>query len=160
MASVTKKTTATEEITEPKIERAVETISAPAIEMQENVREAVEKGATDTRAAYAKAKTAAEEAGSALEASYSTASKGVVEFNTKALEAFRAHAEANFDFAKSVINAKSVSELVALQSEHARKQTEAISAQIKEIAALAQKIATDSAEPIKNQVARTFKLAV
>jgi phasin len=149
-----------EEISAPKLEKAAEALSAPATEMQANVRQAVEKGVAETRAAYAKAKTAAEEATGAFEASYSTAAKGVIAFNAKALESMRINAEANFDFMKSVIGVKSVSEFVALQSEYARKQAETVSAQAKEIAALAQKVATESAAPIKGQVARTFKLAV
>jgi phasin len=165
MAAAVKKTASTavaqiEELPEPKFEKAAEAVAAPAIEMQANVRKAVEKGVADTRAAYAKAKAAAEEATSAFEASYSTAAKGLVEFNGKALEALRVNAEANFAFLKSAIGAKSVSEFVALQGEHARKQAETIGAQAKEITALAQKVATESAEPIKSQVARTLKLAV
>jgi phasin len=165
MAAAVKKTTSSavapvEELSSPKFEKAAEAVSAPIAEMQENVRKAVEKGVSDTRAAYAKAKAAAEEAAGALEASYSTAAKGLVEFNAKALEALRVNAEANFDFIKSVISAKSVSEFVTLQSEHASKQAEAISAQAKEIAALAQKVATESAEPIKSHVAKTLKMAV
>ncbi len=144
---------------EAKIETVVEAVPASIDQMQENVRKAVEKGVADTRAAYAKAKTAAEEATEALESSYSTATKGVVAFNTKALDALRANAEANFDFVKAVINAKSVSEFVTLQSEHASKQVEAINAQAKEITALAQKIAAELVEPIKSQVAKTFSLS-
>ncbi|MGA2793976.1 MAG: phasin [Roseiarcus sp.] len=165
MAAAIKKTTSSspasaQEVTESKIEKTVEAVSAPVAEVQENVRKAIEKSVADTRAAYAKAKTAAEEATGALESSYSTAAKGIVEFNTKALEALRANAEANFDFLKSVISVKSVSEFVALQSEHAKKQAEAISAQAKDFAALAQKVATESAELIKRQVAKTLKLPV
>src|SRR5450631_2112217 len=63
--------------------------SAPVREMQENVRKVAEKGVEETRAAYARVKAAAEEATGSLETSYSTASKGIVEFNTKALEAVR-----------------------------------------------------------------------
>jgi phasin len=137
-----------------------ESFSTPATEVQENVRKALEKGVADTRAAYSKAKAAAQETTGALEASCATAAKGVVEFNAKTLEALRLNAEANFDFLKSVISVKSVSEFVALQSEHTRKQAEAIAAQAKEIAALSQKIAADSAEPIKSQFSKTFKLAV
>jgi phasin len=145
---------------EAKIEKTVEALSTPVVEIQENVRKALEKGVADTRAAYAKAKAAAEETSGALESSCATAAKGIVEFNAKALEALRANAEANFDFLKSVITAKSVSEFVTLQSEHARKQAEAITAQAKEIAALSQKVATESAEPIKSHFAKTFKMAV
>ena len=149
-----------EELVELKIKKTVEAVSAPVAEVQENVRKAVEKSIADTRAAYAKAKTAAEQATGALESSYSTASKGIVEFNAKALEALRANAEANFDFIKSVISVQSVSEFVTLQSEHVRKQAEAISAQAKDFAALAQKVAAESTEPIKSQVAKTLKLPV
>jgi phasin len=147
-------------LAEPQFEKTVEAASAPIAEVQEKVRKAVEKSVADTRAAYAKAKAAAEEATGALEASCSTAAKGIVEFNTKAIEALRANAEANFDFLKSVISAKSLSEFVTLQSEHVRKQAEAITTQAKEMSALSQKVATESAEPIKSQVAKTFKLAV
>lgn len=141
------------------IEKVVEAAPAAIDQMQENVRKAVEKSVADTRAAFAKVKTAADEATGALESSYSTASKGVVTFNTKTLDVLRANAEANFDFVKAVINARSVSEFVTLQSEHASKQIEAMNAQVKEIASLAQKIAADSVEPIKSQVAKTFRLS-
>jgi phasin len=141
------------------VETAVEAASAPLAEVQETVRNVVEKSVADTRDAYAKAKAAAEEATGALESSCATAAKGILELNAKALEALRVNAEANFDFLKSVIAVKSVSEYVALQSDHVRKQAEAISAQAKEMSALSQKIATETAEPIKTQVVKTFKLA-
>jgi phasin len=145
---------------EPQIEKTVAAVSAPAAQIQETVRKALEKGVVDTRAAYAKAKAAAEETSGALESSCATAVKGVIEFNAKALDALRANAEANFDFLKSVISVKSVPEFVTLQSEHARQQAEAITAQAKEIAALSQKVAAESVAPLKTQFAKTFKLAV
>lgn len=145
---------------EPKIEKTVEAMAAPVAEIQETIRKALEKSVSDTRDAYAKAKAAAEETSGALESSCATAAKGVVDFNIKALEALRANAEANFDFLKSIISVKSVPEFMTLQSEHARKQAEVITAQAKDIAALSQKVATDSAAPIKSQFAKTFKLAV
>jgi phasin len=147
-------------LVEPKIEKTVEAIATPVAEIQESIRKALEKSVSDTRAAYANAKAAAEETSGALESSCATAAKGIVEFNTKALEVLRANAEANFDFIKSIISVKSIPEFMTLQGEHARKQAEAITAQAKEIAALSQKVATDSAAPIKSQFAKTFKLAV
>ena len=163
MATAVKKSSAPTPATETSADApatiAVEAVSAPLAEVQETVRNVVEKSVVDTRDAYAKAKAAAEEATGALESSCATAAKGVLELNAKALEALRVNAEANFDFLKSVIGVKSVSEFVALQSEHVRKQAEAISAQAKEMSALGQKIATETAEPIKTQVVKTFKLA-
>jgi phasin len=147
-------------ISAPTVEKVAETVSAPAADIQQNVRKAFEKGVVETRAAYAKVKAAAEETSGALETSAATAAKGVVEFNTKTLDVLRANAEANFDFFRAVIGVKSLSELVTLQTEHVRKQGEAVTAHAKEISALGQKIAAASVEPIKSQVAKTFKLAV
>jgi phasin len=145
---------------EPKIEKTIEALSAPIAEIRENVRKAFEKSVADSRVAYAKATAAAVETGEVLESSYVTAARGVAECNAKALASLRANAEANFDFFKSVIGVTSVPEFVALQGAHTRKQAEAITAQAAEIAALSQKAALESAEPIKGQFARTFKLAV
>jgi phasin len=138
---------------------AVTVAAAPIAAMQETLRKAVEKTVVDSRAAYARAKTTADEATGAVQNSVTTAAKGVIELNSKAIDALRANAEASFDFLKASINAKSLEEVFALQSELARKQAVAFGAQAKELGALAQKIATDSAEPIKAHVAKTFQLS-
>jgi phasin len=142
------------------IEATAESMTAPVAEMQENVRKAVEKTVADARDAYAKAKTAAEEATGAMETSLAAAKTGIVEINAKALDAMRANVEANFDLVHALIGAKSVSDYVALQAEFARKQIESLTSQAKELGALAQKVANESAAPIKDQVARTFKIAM
>jgi hypothetical protein len=54
---------------------------------------------------------------------------------------------------------KSVSEIVELSTAHARKQFDAATVQTKELTALAQKVATDSAEPIKSGVTKVFSTA-
>jgi len=144
----------------PEFSKAVEAASAPVAEMQENVRKVVEKSVADAREAYAKAKTAAEQATGALETSLAAAKTGIVEINTKALNAMRVNVEANFDLVNALIGAKSISDYVALQSEFARKQIEALTGQAKEFGALAQKVANDSVAPIKDQVAKSFKVAI
>ena len=132
---------------------------ASLTDIQEKVRTVIDKGLSETRANYAKAKSAADEAASAIEASYTSAKSGVVEINVKALEALRASADANFDFVKSIFGAKTMSEYVTLHTEFARKQVELLTGQTKELSALAQKVASESAETIKAQVAKTFKIA-
>ncbi len=133
---------------------------APVTEMQEALRQTVEKTVEQTRTAYAKVKSNADEASSAFEASIETAKAGVIAINTKAVDAVRAHAEANFNFLKTAFVTKTVADLVALQGEFARKQFDAFTGQSKEIGALTQKVANDSVEPIKAQFAKTFKVAV
>ena len=48
------------------------------------------------------------------------------------------------------MTAKSPSEVIELSSAHARKQFESLTAQSKELGALAQKVANETAEPIKS----------
>lgn len=142
------------------VAKAFEAPVASLSELQGNLRSVVEKSLSETRAAYSKAKTAADEASGAFESSYAAAKSGVVAINAKALEALRANVDANLDFVKSVFAVKNVADYVALQSEFTRKQIDAITGQTKEIGALAQKLAAETAEPIKEQVAKTFKIAV
>ena len=173
MASGPKKTVAITDT--PALDNGVETVVAPVAaavdqaakapleslsEIHGNLRTVVEKGLVETRAAYAKAKTTADETAGALETSYAAAKAGVVAINTKAFEALRANLEANFDFVKSAIAVKNVSDYVTLQGEFARKRLEAMTDQTKEIGELAQKLASQTVEPIKDQVAKTFKIAV
>ena len=80
--------------------------------------------------------------------------------NAKTFEALRVNADANFDFLKSVFAAKSLSDVIALQTEFARKQVETMTSQTKDIGALTQKAMADAVEPIKEQVAKSFKIAV
>jgi phasin len=133
---------------------------APAAEIQQSFRSALEKGVVESRAAFAKAKTATDETASAFEVSFAAAKDGAFAINAKAFEALRANADANFDFLKAVFGARSLSDLVTLQTEFARRQVETMTSQTKDFGALTQKAMADAVEPIKEQVARSFKLAV
>jgi phasin len=135
-------------------------VAEPAAEIRQSLRAAVEKSVVDSRTAFAKAKASADEAASAIEVSFAAAKDGALAINTKAFEALRVNAEANFDYLKASLAVKSLSDLVALQSEFARKQMDAMTAQAKDIGALAQKTMVDVAEPLKEQVAKSFKVAV
>lgn len=135
-------------------------LAEPAVEIQQSFRSALEKSVVESRAAFVKAKTAADEAASAFEVSFAAAKDGALAINAKAFEALRANAEANFDFLKAVLAAKSLSDVIALHAEFTRKQVETMTGQTKDIGALTQKAMTDAVGPIKEQVARSFKIAV
>ena len=134
--------------------------AAPAAEIQQSFRSALEKGVVESRAAFAKAKSAADETASAFEVSFAAAKDGAFAINTKAFEAMRANADANFDFLKAVFAVKSLPDLITLQTDFVRKQVETMTGQSKDFGALAQKAMAGAVEPIKAQVARSFKLAV
>ena len=144
----------------PSVEEAVAAVVESAAEMQDSVRTALEKGGTDSRAAFARVKASADDAANAFELSFAAAKDGVTAINAKALEALRANAEANLDFIKASFAVKTLTDLVVLQSEFARKQADAVSVQFKDLGALAQKAMIETIEPMKEQVAKSFKLAV
>jgi phasin len=129
----------------------------PKMEVPAAFRELAEKGVAQTKDAYEKMKAAAEEGTEMLETCYSTASKGSTEYGLKVIEITRTNTNAAFDYFESLFAVKSPSELVELSTAHARSQFEALTAQSKELATLAQKVATDTAEPIKTGVSKALK---
>jgi phasin len=142
----------------PEVAKMIEAPMETIAEAQGKVRTMVESGIVETRSKYTQMKSAADEAATAFEASYATIKSGALQLNTKALEALQAGAEAHFAFVKSAFSVKSPSDLVTLQTEFARKQIEMMTAHAKAMGELAQKVATDTVEPIKAQVAKTFRL--
>ena len=128
----------------------------PKVEMPAAFRESAERGVAQAKDTYEKMKAAAEEATDVLETTYSTASKGASDYGLKVIEAARVNTNAAFDFAGEVMAAKTLSEVVELTSAHARKQFEALTLQSKELGALAQKVATETAEPIKSGMNKAF----
>jgi phasin len=128
-----------------------------SMEVPAAFREFAEKGVAQTKDAYAKMKATAEQATEVLETVYSTASKGSTEYGQKVIEIARTNTNTHFDFVASLFGVKSVSELVELSTAHARAQFEAVSAQTKELTALAQKVATETSAPIKTGVEKAMK---
>ncbi len=117
----------------------------PKVEMPAAFRELAERGVAQAKDTYEKMKAAAEEATDVLETTYSTASKGASDYGLKMIEAARVNTNAAFDFAGELMAAKTLSEIV-----------EALTQQTKELNALAQKVATDTAEPIKSGMSKAF----
>ena len=129
----------------------------PKMEVPAAFREIAEKSVAQAKDTYEKVKAATEEATDLIEDTYTTAVKGTVDYNLKVIEAARANANAAFDFASQLAGVKSLSEVLELTTAHARKQFEAVTEQTKDLAAAAQKLATDTAEPIKTGVTKAFK---
>src|ERR1700756_3803921 len=121
----------------------------PKVEMPAAFREFAERGVAQAKDTYEKMKSAAEEATDVLEDTYAAATKGASDYGLKVIEVARANTNAAFDFAGQLMTVKSLSEMVELSTAHTRKQFEVLTAQSKELAAIAQKVATDACEPVK-----------
>ena len=128
-------------------------------EVPEQMRAFAEKGVSQARDSYAKFKEAAESQNGAIEAVFTCASKGASDYSAKLMEIMKANTTANLDFAQELLGVKSPSEAMELWTTHARKTYETISAQLKELAELSQKVATETVEPIKASAAKYYKPA-
>jgi phasin len=123
----------------------------------ESVRALAEKTVTQTREAYEKGKDALEEAVDSLERSFDAAGQGAAAFNRKLIDIAQRNLNSGFDLAKKLAGAKNLSEIVELQSAFIRQQFDVFASQANEIRALTTKIAADTSEPIKAQMARSME---
>lgn len=128
-------------------------------EVPEQMRAFAEKGVSQARDNYARFKDAAETHNGAIEAMFTTASRGASEYTSKLVEFFKANTTAGLDFAQELLGVKSPSEAMELWTAQARKSFETFSAQAKELAELGQKVATETVEPIKATASKYYKPA-
>ncbi|CDZ57101.1 phasin [Neorhizobium galegae] len=130
--------------------------------MTEGFRDFAEKGATQSREAYAKMKAAAEEATKTVESTMQTAQSGSVELGLKAIDALRTNAEISLTHMEKLLGVKSFAELIELQTGFIRKQAEITVEQAKSMQDTARKIVEDVTKPGKEaaeKVMTTFKAA-
>ena len=118
-------------------------------EVPEQMRAFAEKGVSQARENYAKFKDAAETHNGTVEAVFTSASKGASEYTAKLVEFMKANTSAHLDFAQELFSVKSPSEAFSLWTNHSRKQLETFQSQAKELVELTQRVAAETAEPIK-----------
>ena len=107
-------------------------------EVPEQMRAFAERGVSQARDNYAKFKDAAESHNGTMEAVFTCANKGASDFSAKLMEFIKANTTANLDFAQELLGVKSPTE---------------------ELSELAQKVATETVEPIKANAAKYYKPA-
>ena len=123
-------------------------------------REVAAKGIAQAKVNFDKAKAATDEGTDLFKNSYATAAKGATDCNLKFIEIARANTNTAFDYAHAMLAVKSAPEFFELSTAHARKHFEMMTAQIKELSELAQKITTDIAEPLKTGVTKAFNKSI
>jgi len=117
--------------------------------MPASIHEMADKGIAQTKDNFKNAQAATAEAGYVFQNAYSVAVKGATDYNLKVFEIARFNINAAFDYARELLGVKTPSEFVELSSARVRQQFETMTAQTKELAALAQKVSTETAEPLK-----------
>jgi hypothetical protein len=95
----------------------------------------------------------------AVEQNQAVAVENIRTFNVRMIDMARINTEAAFDFAHESASAKAPADIVELWTAHAHKQFETLSEQLKELTALGQKMAGESAAPLVRSVNQAFKKA-
>jgi len=125
-------------------------------EVPEQMRAFAEKGVSQARESYAKFKDAAESHNGTVEAVFTSANKGASEYTAKVVEFMKANSSAHLDFAQELFGVKSPSEAFALWSNHSRKQLETFQSQARELFEIGQRVAAETAEPIKASASKLY----
>jgi len=119
---------------------------------QDQAKKFADKSATIANETLAKGKAAAEQSAQA-------ALENLRDYNLKMIDMARTNIESVFEFASQFATAKQPSDMVELWTTHAKKQFETLSEQVKELSALGQKIAGESAAQLTRAGTQTFKKA-
>jgi phasin len=143
----------------PKTADTIENVEFPSFEASkavDQIRAFAEKGVEQSKEAYAKLKTGAEETQKVLESTYETAKAVSSDLSLKTIATLRANADAGFSHLEALAGARSLSEVVELQTAFVRKQVEASVKQAKDFQAVAAKAAEDVSKPVKAAVEKAF----
>lgn len=106
---------------------------------------------------YEKMKTASGQVAEIFREAYTTNAKGAADYGAKVIEISGANTNSAFDFISSLMGTKSLSDIISLSATQSRKNFDAVSAQNKELWTLVQKIAIETAEPIRNSVTKALQ---
>jgi phasin len=116
-----------------------------------------EQSVVRARENYEKMKAASGEMADIFRETYSTNAKGAADYGAKFIEISGANTDSAFDFFTNLMGTKSLSEIIDLSTTQSRKNVEAVSAQNRELWDLAQKVATETGEPIKKSFTRVLR---
>ena len=119
---------------------------------RQNMERTIEKGAAQIRETSDRLNASTEQTVKMIENSFASGVNALKDYNLKAFEFTQTNLEATFDSAKQLVSAKSPTEMLELWSKCASKQFETFAEQAKELTALGQRVATESAEPLSKQL--------
>jgi phasin len=142
------------------VDRPSETVEIPAFDPSkatDQLRAVAEKGVVQSKEVLAKFQSGAEDTQKVLKSTFETARSVGNELSLKTIAALRANAEADFSHLEALAGAKSLSEVVELQTTFLRRRVEMGVEQAKEFQTLTAKAAADVSKPIKDAFEKALK---
>jgi len=141
-------------------EKFADTIEFPSFDASkatDQFRAFAEKSAEQSKEAYAKLKSGAEEAQKAMETTFDAARGATNDLSLKTISAFRDNAEASFAHLEALVGVKSFSDLIELQTSFLRKRVETGVEQAKDFQSAASKAAEKVSAPMKTVFEKAVK---
>jgi phasin len=111
------------------------------------------------RESFEKIKAASEEMTEALRETCSSSSRNTTDYGLKVFEISNANAASALDFWIDLCGSKSATDVLTLSVAQTRKAFDAASNQNRELWVLAQRLATDTGEPIRRHLTNVFRQA-
>ena len=118
-----------------------------------------EQNMTRAKEGYEKMKIASGAITDVFRESYATNAKGAADYAAKIIEFSSANTSSAFDFLSHLLGTKSPSEILQLSAAQNAKNFETATAQSRQLWELARKVATETADPIKNSFASALQKA-
>jgi phasin len=131
----------------------------PKIALPSVTGELAEQGYARAREGYEKIKAASEEMTEALRETYSSSARSATDYGLKVFEISNANAASALDYFVHLFGSKSATDVYTLSAAQARKAFDTASDQNKELWALAQKLATETGEPIRKRFTKVLHQA-
>lgn len=131
----------------------------PKIALPGVFAELAEQGVARAQEGCDKLKTTSEEIAEALRETYSDSAKSATNYGLKLIDFSNANTVLAIDFFARFMRSKSMTDVLTLSATQAHKTFDTASAQTKDLWELAQKLATETAEPIRKRTAKVFQKA-
>ncbi len=121
-------------------------------EMPEPMRQVVKSSIEQARKAFETFIAASQQAMSNIDTSAAPASHSMKLLNQKIAEFTKVNAEANFDLAMKLADAKEMKDVIELQNQHVRQQMDTFAQQLEELRRLTTEVVTEAASKASNQM--------
>jgi len=128
--------------------------SAANVETPQHLREITETGVQRSKEFFENAGATTSEAANVLQCYWSNAFKGMHEYNSKLAEFAQANTKTQLEFMQKLAGLRSHTEFFEVSTKHTQQQFERLTEQGKLLTALAQRVALETAEPIKSGLAK------
>lgn len=140
-----------EKMTDPAAMRdAQAAMGVDPAKMTEAFRTMTERSMEQSKEAYSRLKAASDQATKTLESTLENVHNGSLSLSKRAIEGMRAQAEMNFAHLERLASARSMAEIIEMQTSFVRRQVEMATDQAKDMQQMSQTVAKDVLQPARD----------